>query len=222
MPWLIAFVGEKGGIGKTTAAHAAAWGLAILGHKVGLAHTDKNREPLAHTEEGEPLPDEMEARGYKIWDARSPESLEAAIHQTPEDGILIVDGGGNRGPVDDLLVDICHLVILPFTADDDSVRVVHKELLKWQLPKVWAMPSNWETNDKAQAVDTGYITKLENEHPGRILPITYHVHSLRDLTLTAYPGVLLTPARRYCRTLVQQLVDLMGTLTVSAETDAAA
>jgi hypothetical protein len=55
------------------------------------------------------------------------------------------------------LASISDAVILPFTADDDSVYVAAKEMA--QFPGAWGLPSNWPTNSKAVTVDAGYIEK---------------------------------------------------------------
>ena len=71
---------------------------------------------------------------------------------------MVIDGGGNRTVVDDLLASISTVILLPFTADDDSVYVVATDLAKF--PQAFALPSNWPTNSKAASIDAGYIQKL--------------------------------------------------------------
>jgi hypothetical protein len=151
-------------------------------------------------------------RVYSIIDGSTVEKLETAITTAKQrsngKGVLIVDGGGNRGPVDDLIASVADLVILPFTADDTAVGVVAHEMA--QFPKAWAMPSIWTTNQKALAIDVGYIDKLEAVYPGRIMPIAYTTHSISDLTLRSFSGILLPPAQRYCRSLARQVMTLLG------------
>jgi hypothetical protein len=131
------------------------------------------------------------------------EQAVATAQQHGGKGVLVIDGGGNRAAVDDLLASISSAVVLPFTADDDSVYVVAKEMA--QFPGAWALPSNWPTNSKAATVDAGYIEKLEALYPKRLLTPTPATHSIRDVMLQGFNGSLLAPAQRYCRALARQV-----------------
>jgi len=201
---IVSFIGKKGGVGKTTNAHAAAHGLSMRGIPAAYVMTDK-RELLSD-----------DNRVYSIIDGRTVPQLETAIATTRKGsgaGMLVLDGGGNRGPVDNLLASVSQLIILPFTADDDSVFVVDEELAEY--PDALALPSNWPTNSKAMLVDQGYIDKLEAKHPGRILDAAPSTHSVRDLTLANFSGALLPPAQRYCRLLARLIIRLLDTEQVA-------
>lgn len=194
---ILSFAGEKGGVGKTTNAHATAHGLSMLGIPAAYVMTDK-RELLSD-----------DNRVYTIIDGRTVPQLEQAVataRQHEGKGVLVIDGGGNRAAVDDLLASISDAVVLPFTADDDSVYVVAREMAKF--PSAWALPSNWPTNSKAATVDAGYIEKLEALYPTRLLPPTPATHSIRDFLLQGFSGALLPPAQRYCRALARQITSL--------------
>jgi chromosome partitioning protein len=196
---IVSFVGEKGGVGKTTNAHATAHGLSMLGIPAAYVMTDK-RELLSD-----------EHRVYTIIDGRTVPQLEQAVataRQHEGKGVLVIDGGGNRAAVDDLLTSISDAVILPFTADDDSVYVAAKEMA--QFPGAWGLPSNWPTNSKAVTVDEGYIEKLETLYPARLLTPTPATHSIRDFLLQSFSGTLLPPAQRYCRALARQVTDVFN------------
>ena len=195
---IISFLGQKGGVGKTNNAHATAHGLSMLGIPAAYVLTDK-RELLND-----------DRRVYTIIDGRTVPQLERAIataRQNANSGVLVIDGGGNRGVVDELLASVSSMVILPFTADDDSVYVVNEEMA--QFPEAWAMPSNWTTNSKAEIVDRGYIEKLEANHPGRLLPCTYSTHAIHDFLLANFNGIVLPSAQRYCRVLARQVAQLL-------------
>jgi len=195
---IVSFVGEKGGVGKTTNAHATAHGLSMLGIPAAYVMTDK-RELLSD-----------ENRVYTIIDGRTVPQLEQAVataRQHTGKGVLVIDGGGNRAAVDDLLASISDAVILPFTSDDDSVLVVAQEMARFS--GAWALPSNWSTNSKAVSVDTGYIEKLEAVYPARLLEPTFATHSIKDLVLQTFSGNLLPPAQRYCRKLARQVSDVL-------------
>lgn len=191
---IASFLGEKGGVGKTTNAHATAHGLSMLGIPAAYLMTDKRELPSD------------EHRVYTVIDGRTVSQLEQAVataRQHEGKGVLVIDGGGNRGAVDELLASISDAIILPFTADDDAVYVVAREMA--QFTDAWALPSNWPTNSKAAEVDAGYIEKLEALYPKRLLTPTPATHSIRDIMLQGFTGTLLPPAQRYCRTLARQI-----------------
>jgi chromosome partitioning protein len=191
---IVTFLGEKGGVGKTTNAHATAHGLSMLGIPAAYLMTDKRELPSD------------EHRVYTVIDGRTVSQLEQAVataQQHEGKGVMVIDGGGNRGAVDELLASISDTIILPFTADDDAVYVVAREMA--QFANAWALPSNWPTNSKAAEVDAGYIQKLEALYPKRLLTPTPATHSIRDIMLQDFNGTLLPPAQRYCRTLARQV-----------------
>jgi hypothetical protein len=195
---IVSFLGKKGGVGKTTNAHATAHGLSMTGIPAAYVLTDQ-RDLLSD-----------ENRVYTIIDGRTVPQLERAIasaRQRESNGVFVIDGGGNRGVVDDLLASVSNVVILPFAADDDSVTVVNEEMA--HFPAAWALPTNWPTNSKAQTVDAGYLEKLEANYPGRLLPFSPTVHSLRDFVLAQFNGSVLPPAQRYCRVLARLIADLL-------------
>jgi chromosome partitioning protein len=195
---IASFVGEKGGVGKSTNAHAAAHGLSMLGIPAAYVMTDK-RQLLSD-----------ENRVYTIIDGRTVPQLEQAVataRQNVGKGVLVIDGGGNRAAVDELLASISDAIILPFTADDDSVYVAAREMA--QFPGAWGLPSNWPTNSKAVEIDAGYIQKLEALYPGRLLNPVPSTHSIRDIMLQSFGGTLLPPAQRYCRALARQIEEVL-------------
>ena len=195
---IITFAGSKGGTGKTTNSHAAAHGLVMLGIPTAYVLTD-NRE----------LPSD-ESRVYSIIDGRTIGQLEQAVataksHDGP--GVLVVDGGGNRGPVDELIISVADLAILPFCASGDDVTTVAKDMARFT--NAFAMPSNWTTNAKAKVVDQGYIADMEEVYPGRVLKPMSETHALKDLILLNFNGSLLPPAQRYCRSLARVVLELL-------------
>ena len=107
----VAIISLKGGTGKTVLSHALALGAAWKGVPAYLCHTD-NRDPLI-----------IKGRPYAYYDARSPETLailaKAALNN---DGLFIVDGGGNRPQFDNWIASSMDLVLIPVAPDPEDVR----------------------------------------------------------------------------------------------------
>lgn len=195
---IISWTGRKGGSGKTTNSHATANGLAMLGIPAAYVLTD-DRE----------LPSD-EHRTYTIIDGRTADQLEQAIVTAKGHagaGILVIDGGGNRPAVDELINSVSDGVFLPFGASDDDVATVAKDMVKF--PTAWAWPSNWPSNSKAAEIDQGYIDKLAAHFPDRLLKPLPATHSIRDLILQDFNGLLLPPAQKYCRQLARLILSLL-------------
>jgi len=195
---IITFAGRKGGVGKTTNSHAAANGLAMLGIPSAYILTDRRQLPSD------------ENRTYTVIDGRTADQLEQAIATARSHkgaGIVVIDGGGNREAVDELLGSISDAIFLPFGASDDDVATVAEDMAKF--PKAWAWPSNWPSNSKAAEIDRGYVEKLAELYPDRILKPLPATHSIRDLILQNFDGTLLPPAQKYCRSLARQILDVI-------------
>jgi hypothetical protein len=71
------------------------------------------------------------------------------------------------------------------------------------------LPSNWPSNAKAKEIDGGYITKLAEIYPKRVLNPLPATHSIRDLILQDFSGLLLPPAQKYCKAIARQVIDLL-------------
>ena len=195
---IIAFAGRKGGTGKTTNSHAAAHGLSMVGMPAAYVLTDKRQLP------------EDDKRVYTIIDGRTTGQLEQAVATAKAHngaGFLVIDGGGNREAVDELLNSVADAVFLPFGASDDDVTTIAEDMARF--PSAWAIPSNWPNNTKAKEIDGGYIDKLAELYPDRILIQLPATHAIRDLVLQDFSGLLLPPAQRYCKSLARQILDVV-------------
>lgn len=193
---IVSFAGRKGGTGKTTNSHAAAHGLAMLGIPATYVLTDKRQLPSD------------ENRVYSVIDGRTTAQLEQVVATAKSHngvGVLVIDGGGNREAVDNLISSISDAVFLPFGASDDDVATVAEDMARFA--KAWALPSNWPNNTKAKEIDRGYIDKLTERFPDRVLKPLAATHAVRDLVLLEFNGLLLPPAQRFCKALARQVSD---------------
>lgn len=113
----IAIVSTKGGTGKTTLSHCLALGAAWNDTPAYLMHTD-DREPI-----------KVNGRPYMFYDAREPETLAAltgaAVNQ---DGLCIIDSGGNRPEFDKWVSGAVDLVVIPVTPDPEAADLAIKHM----------------------------------------------------------------------------------------------
>lgn len=117
----IAITGKKGGTGKTSLCHALALGAAWSGKHAHLCHTD-DREPI-----------KVMDRPYMYYDTRAPEKLETiAQAAAQQDGLFIIDSGGNRAEFDLWIANAVDLLLIPTSPDPEDVResLEHAERLK--------------------------------------------------------------------------------------------
>ena len=106
----VAISASKGGVGKTSLAHALALGAAWYQVPSYFMHTD-NRPPI-----------EVNGRPYAYYDARDPKILTTLIEAAMNnDGLCITDSGGNRPDFDQWIADSVDLVIIPVTPDPEAV-----------------------------------------------------------------------------------------------------
>ena len=108
----VAIITNKGGVGKTTLCHLLAIGAVWRNVPAYMFHTD-NREPMA-----------TEKRPYAYIDGRDPDKLSTVISSLLDsDGVIVVDGGGNRPEIDTWLAEHMDLVLIPVMADTESVNL---------------------------------------------------------------------------------------------------
>lgn len=106
----VAIVGTKGGVGKTSIAHLLALGAAWKNTPAYLMHTDA-RPPIA-----------VNGRPYMYYDARKPETLATLISAAiNNDGLCIIDSGGNRPEFDKWIAESVDLVLMPVIPDPEGV-----------------------------------------------------------------------------------------------------
>lgn len=106
----IAVISSKGGVGKSTICHLLAVGAAWRQVPAYLFHTD-DREPM-----------KVDGRPYAYIDGRELERLSSVMGSlVNNDGVCIIDGGGNRPEFDKWIADAVDLVLIPVTADTEAV-----------------------------------------------------------------------------------------------------
>ncbi len=199
----VAISGIKGGTGKTTLSHALALGAAW--HKVPayLCHTD-NREHIT-----------TRNRPYTYYDARDRHDLHSIMERAiVEEGLFLIDGGGNREAFDYWIASSVDLVIIPVTPDPEAVReslryaaLMRKAGAKEVVYLINQYPSNRFERD---FVHTHYISQLpESQVIGKV----GQVKSLRVLASEDI-GEFKTPNSKvngFCRSLYKIVTNALPT-----------
>lgn len=167
----VLIVSTKGGVGKTSLCHLLALGAAWKNVPAYVMHTD-NRDPL-----------QVDGRPYMYYDCREPETLTrlmgAAVNN---DGLCIIDSGGNREEFDKWLVDSVDLVLIPITADQEAVDLglKHMELLQEAgATNVRFLLNAVSGNEKARTRDFAkYYSRLSEK---QIIGQVRHVTAVKQL-----------------------------------------
>lgn len=178
----ISIIGAKGGVGKTTASHMLANGLARFGIASVLVTTDHNDGRISLSDEKRP---------YQTVPGQTAEDLEnifdtfANLDVDPTSPrVMIVDGGGNRIELDKLLYLISDVTLLPFKDSEEDLRVVSADLNRYE--NAFALPNAWPTNVFAQHQTTAILEKMSTQYPARILIPIPAVRSSQNLLKEAH------------------------------------
>ncbi len=153
---IVAFFGTKGGTGKSTLSHLLAYGAALQGLPALVVHTDA-RDPERHR-----------GRPYHYCDGRNPARLDAALERAKgaDAGLCVLDGGGNRPAVAEVLSKAADLVLIPCGIGGQDAVLALGDLAalpdSWLVVNRWPMTPKHPRRPKAEA----YIARLP---AGRIL-----------------------------------------------------
>lgn len=150
----VAIITSKGGVGKTTLCHLLAVGAVWRNTPAYMFHTD-NREPM-----------ETEKRPYAYIDGRDAGTLETVINSLlNSDGVIVVDGGGNRPDVDLWLARHMDLVLIPVMADTESVNLAIETMQRLEregITNARYILNMVSTNEKARQFDfTHFFNQLD-------------------------------------------------------------
>jgi chromosome partitioning protein len=197
----IVFIGgTKGGTGKTTLSHFVALGAALAGHESAYVLTD----PARHVRES--------GRPYPVLDGRNPQALAPIVQNAREagEGLLVIDGGGNRPAFDQELARIAHITLLPYRASEEDLDTVAADLVT--MPDAVAWPMAWTTNVFARKAAQPYVEALQQAFAGRVIstPIPF-VNSSAELLSTSLENAS-TMTRNVARATYFELLDRLEKL----------
>lgn len=174
----VATTGHRGGTGKTTIAHLLALGASWKGVPAHFMHTD-DREPI-----------KVNGRPYLYYDARKPDELEVLINSAVNnDGLFVLDSGGNRPEFDAWVASSMDLVLMPVAPDPEDVRVAlsHMARLEKQgAENVWFLINKVPANIHEKRYIARYLTKLPADRTIGAFPEMRAVRVLRDDDLVAF------------------------------------
>ena len=196
MAKVIVLAGDKGGSGKTTNSHAIAHGLAMHGVRAFHISTDPRREILP-----------SEVRRYATLDGRNPTTLGALLDRLTvmEEAVVLIDGGGGRPDIDQVLAQAADLTILPFMQSQADLRVVRADLDR--LSDAVGLPNRWPTQKWAREVaDKELATELGGYMIGLMSPVP-EINGYVTLLKDTGAAVRINPP---CRQLALRVLERMG------------
>jgi chromosome partitioning protein len=166
---IIAILGDKGGAGKTLVSHAVCHGLAIAGADAYHCTTDQRRRVLP-----------ADGRIYAPIDCRDPAVLGRTIDYLGErEGFAILDGGGNRPQVDAILAKAADIVLIPFQASAEDLRVARTDLDR--MTTAVGVPNRWPSNTWQRTVADRNLDRYLAGFTSRLLQPILEMNALSTL-----------------------------------------
>ena len=185
----VAILGSKGGTGKSSLSHCLAYGAHLFGLDVAMVHTDQ-RPPI----KGE--------RPYQYLDASANYSqVVTLIRQSENDeGLLVVDGAGNRPHVDLWVARSVDLVLVPVTNSAEDVRCAMNDLSRFANPNAHIVVNRWPANRLVRMVMQRYVDQLPASRViGKLPEVGAMRHFLDDGEWHTPPTKVNNAARRLYR-----------------------
>ena len=192
----IVLAGDKGGSGKTTSSHAIAHGLAMFGIRAFHISTDARREILP-----------AEHRRYATLDGREPRALGAILDRLDRvDGaVALIDGGGGRPDIDQVLAKAADLTILPFMQSQTDLRVVKDDMNR--LPDAVGLPNRWPTQKWAREVADRELNQELEGYVGRLMSPVPEINGYVTLLRDSGAAQKINPP---CKQLALRVLERMG------------
>jgi len=184
MAKIIAFLGEKGGSGKSSLAHLLAHGLGSLPRSVEAA--------VVVTDPGDEV--DQIPRRYYVVDGRDHTRLPALIKTMDaqsEQLVVIVDGAAYWVAVDQAMDKIADLILIPFTsAYQDAIRAARH---LGRLPGAVAIPNRWPAHPSVKREANELLALLP---PERVMALVQALTKISDILHPYRYGRVATPLSR--------------------------
>ena len=196
MSHTVVFAGDKGGSGKTTGSHALCHGLGMHGVRAIHVTTDPRRLVLP-----------ADTRRYATLDGRDVRQLARVIDQLADrtDCVLVIDGGGGRPEVDQVLAKVADLTLVPFLHSGEDLRVAVADLER--LPHAHGLPNRWPTQTWARAAAERDLDKHMRALKARCLNPLPEINGLITLVSEEGPNVRINGP---CKSFTLRILERMG------------
>jgi chromosome partitioning protein len=204
----VAILGSKGGTGKSSLAHCLAYGARLIGLDAAMVHTDQR-------------PAVRGRRPYAYFDASANYSQVTTLIRGQQDaeGLMVIDGAGNRPHVDLWVARTVDLVLIPVTNSAEDVRCAMADLARFACPRARLVINRWPSNRLVRAVMQRYVAALPESRVLGYLPDVGAVrHFLDDGDWRTPPTKVGNLARRLYR-MVNPLLEGVDDFAVSADED---
>lgn len=135
-PFVLGFISQKGGVGKSTLARAAAVALTNDGYRVRLADLDPQQQTSAEWYKRRVNNGGAALASVETYETIR-QALENGLDMRPALDVLVVDAPGRSSDATIALAQRAHLVVQPATGTLDDLKpgvLVFHELRKNQVP----------------------------------------------------------------------------------------
>lgn len=196
MSHTVVFAGDKGGSGKTTTSHALCHGLGMHGVRAIHVTTDPRRLVLP-----------AESRRYATIDGRNVQQLASIIDRLAErsDVVLVIDGGGGRPEVDQVLTKVADLTLIPFLHSAEDLRVATADMDR--LPHAYGLPNRWPTQTWAKTAAEKELARTMAAYQARLLSPLPEINGLITLVSEEGANARINGA---CKSFALRILERMG------------
>jgi hypothetical protein len=127
---------------------------------------------------------------------------------------VLIDGGGGRPDVDQVLSQVADLTILPFMQSQTDLRVVRADLDR--LPDAVGLPNRWPTQKWAREVADKELSVELGGYMHRLMSPVPEVNGYISLLRDTGPAPRINPS---CRQLALRVLERMGLSLYSFKTE---
>lgn len=196
MSHTVVFAGDKGGSGKTTTSHALCHGLGMHGVRAIHVTTDPRRMVLP-----------ADTRRYATMDGRDVKQLAGIIDRLADraDVVLVIDGGGGRPEVDQVLSKVADLTLIPFLHSAEDLRVAMADMER--LSQAYGLPNRWPTQAWAKTAAEKELGKVLAPYKARLLSPLNEINALHTLVSEEGAQARINGA---CKSFALRILERMG------------
>jgi cellulose biosynthesis protein BcsQ len=184
MAKIFAFLGEKGGSGKSSLAHFFAHGLGSLPKSIDAV--------VVITDPGDDI--DQIPRRYYVVDGRDHTQLPVLLKTLDEQSeqlVVVVDGAANRVAVDAAMDKIADLILIPFTSAYQDATRAAKHL--GRLPRAVAVPNRWPAHPSVKKEANELLALLP---PDRVMGPVQALGKISDILHPLRYSRVATPLSR--------------------------